>query len=183
MGLAAVLFGAASLLYPAIVYAVHDVVAPSAFIAAILLLIALRLATSGGSAERSWRWALVAVVVAMLIIGALDAVLAVRAYPVLMSLSVAAVFGVTLWRPPSLIERFARMRQPALPQGAVVYCRRLTVAWTGFLIFNAAVAGATALWADIIVWSLWTGLISYVLIAILFLGEMAVRPFLLRHKA
>ena len=32
----------------------------------------------------------------------------------------AALFGITLWYPPSLIERIARLREPDLPPGAGV---------------------------------------------------------------
>ena len=36
-----------------------------------------------------------------------------RLYPVLVNLTLLALFAWTLWRPPSLIERLARWREPS----------------------------------------------------------------------
>lgn len=183
VGLLTALLGAASLLYPAAVYFAREVVSPAAFVAAVLALLAVRLVSGSNGDARAWRLPILGTAVVLLLIGLLDMTLAVKAYPVLMSLAAAALFWHTLRHPPSLIERFARLRHPALSPEGVGYCHRVTVIWTIFLLCNAAVAAATALWGSLALWSLWTGLISYLLTAGLFLGEMAVRPFLLRHRA
>lgn len=165
-----------SLLYPALVYIGRDSVSPPIFVAVVLAIIALRLVTGGTSAR--WRLALVGAAVGTIAISVLDTALAVKAYPVLMSTGVAAVFGFTLFKPPSLIESIARLREPDLPPEGASYCRKLTMVWVVFLLFNAAVAASTALWSSIELWSLWTGLISYLLMGALFFGEMGIRPFL-----
>ena len=170
-----------TLLYPAMVYFARDAVSPSTFIAVVVVMLALRLVSGQAFNDRAWRFLILGMASGVLLIGLLDTPLAVRAYPVLMSLSVAALFWHSRRHPPSLIERFARLRYPDLPPEGVQYCQRVTMVWAIFLVFNALVAAATALWGSLALWSLWTGLISYLLTAALFLGEMAVRPFLLRH--
>lgn len=166
---------AGSVLYPGLVYFGRETVSPFAFVALVLVLICLRLAVAGSQAAQHWRFPLLFVALGVMTLAALDLNLAVLAYPVLMSLGVAALFGYTLLSPPSLIERIARLREPDLAPAGVSYCRKVTVVWTLFAIFNGAVAGGTALWGSLEMWSLWTGLISYLLMGLLFAGELAVR--------
>lgn len=90
-------------------------------------------------------------------------------------LSILAAFGYSLAKPPSMIERFARMREPNLPPFAVAYTRTVTKVWCGFFIVNGAIALGTALWATPAVWSLYNGVIAYVLMGVLFAGEYLVR--------
>ena len=53
-------------------------------------------------------------------------------YPVLVSAVLLLVFAWSLYFPPSVIERLARLSEPELPASAVVYTRRVTVAWCFF---------------------------------------------------
>lgn len=177
----AVLVGA-SLLYPALVYAGRGAVPPLAFVAVALALIGLRLAGSTGPA-RVWRLPLAG---AALVIGALallDGGLAAKAYPVVLSLGTAAVFGLSLVRPPSLIERFARLREPDLPPAGQAYCRVVTMVWTAWLVLNAVIAAALALWGSDEAWALWTGVVAYLVMGALFGGEVLVRRVLRRRAA
>ncbi len=87
----------------------------------------------------------------------------------------AAVFGLSLLFPPTIVERIARITEPNLPPGGVVYTRRVTAIWAVFLLFNAVVSAATALWGTLAQWTLWNGLISYLLMGTLFAGELIVR--------
>ncbi len=91
---------------------------------------------------------LILVVVALSLLGVMDAALAARLYPILMGLAFAAAFGLSLLRPPSLIEVFAALTDPADPEPAArAYMRAVAWVWFGFLLCNAAVATAT-LWAE-----------------------------------
>jgi len=173
--LAAVLLGAAGVLYPLLVYIGRAAVPPLAFVGVALALIALRLAVSRGSLARPWRAPLAGAAVAIAVLAPLDAQLAAKAYPVVLSLGVAALFGASLVRPPSLIERFARLTEPDLPPAGQAYCRKVTMAWTVWLLANAAVAAALALWGSEAAWALWTGLIAYLVMALLIGGEVLVR--------
>jgi acyl-coenzyme A synthetase/AMP-(fatty) acid ligase/3-hydroxymyristoyl/3-hydroxydecanoyl-(acyl carrier protein) dehydratase len=55
------------------------------------------------------------------------------------------------------------------------YCRKVTVVWCVFFIFNGGIAAAVVFFASDALWSLYTGGISYILIGILFGGELMVR--------
>jgi len=81
-----------------------------------------------------------------------------------------------------MIERFARIREPDLSLGGQIYTRRVTQVWTGFLVANSAIAAATAVWGTVEQWTLWNGLISYLLMGGLFIGEIALRRFVRRDK-
>ena len=171
----AVALVAASLLYPGIVYVTRAVVPPLVFIAVALALIGLRLATLRSSMERVWRLPLLSAATIIAALAALDTPLAVKAYPAAVSLAAATVFGATLLHPPSLIERFARLREPDLPPGAQSYCRKLTVVWTVWLIANTVIATVLSLPGHEQAWALWTGLVAYLVMGALFAGEIVVR--------
>ena len=97
------------------------------------------------------------------------------ATPVVGSALGAFVFGKSLATVP-LVERFARAHQPPeLMPELVGYCRSVTALWCAFLAANAVLALALALLAPLSAWALYTGLISYVLMGLLFAGEWLVR--------
>jgi len=96
-------------------------------------------------------------------------------YPLLVNGLMLLIFGWSLVSPPSLIERLARIQHPDLPPEGVVYTRRVTQVWCGFFIVNGALAAATAVWGSLEIWSLYNGLIAYVLMGLLFAGEYLVR--------
>jgi len=98
-----------------------------------------------------------------------------RMYPSLLNLSGLAVFGYTLFSPPSMIERFARLQHGELSARAISYTRRVTYIWCGFFLANACIAAYTALFATREVWALYNGLVAYGLMGILFAGEWLVR--------
>ena len=172
----------ASLLYPFLVYYGMQRVPPLAMVAFALAVIGIRLLTLRHEAARMWRAPLLAAAFGLAVLAALDGTLAAFAYPVLLSLGMAALFGHSLLRPPSLIERFARLTDPAFPPEGVAYCRTVTVVWTAFLTANAAVAAGLAVWSTPEAWTLWTDLVAYLLMGMLFAGEYAVRQIVLRRR-
>jgi len=95
-------------------------------------------------------------------------------YPVLVSISMLAVFGFSLKSPPTVPERLARLRHGELPAHAVAYCRKVTLLWCCFFVVNAAVALCTVFLSRK-AWVLYNGLISYLLIGLLMAGEYAYR--------
>lgn len=95
-------------------------------------------------------------------------------YPVLMSVGSLMVFAFTLKFPPSMIERFARLHEPNLPESGVRWTYKVTQVWCGFFAVNALIALATV-WADTKVWAVYNGFISYMLMGGLLLGEWGLR--------
>lgn len=173
----------AGLLYPALVYVGRSAVPPLAFVALALALIGARFAVCSSPLARVWRLPLVGAAGLIALLAALDGTLAVKAYPVLLSLGTGLVFAASLLRPPSLIETFARLREPDLPPDGQAYCRTVTVVWTVWLMLNAAIAGGLAVWGSDEAWALWTGIIAYAVMGVLFGGEFLVRHAVRRRHA
>jgi uncharacterized membrane protein len=96
-------------------------------------------------------------------------------YPVLVNAALLAVFGYSLLRPPTVIERIAQVTDaPRTPEG-IRYTRRVTIAWVVFFLVNGGIALYTALLTSLNTWALYNGFIAYLLIAALFGGEWLIR--------
>jgi len=100
-----------------------------------------------------------------------------RLYPAGVSLALLTVFALSLWSPPTVIERLARLGRGVaeLPPDAVRYTRHVTEVWCGFFALNAAVAIWSAVAASREVWALYNGFLAYVAMCVLFFGERVVR--------
>jgi uncharacterized membrane protein len=107
------------------------------------------------------------------ILNQLDFILAV---PIAVSSVFLGTFGVTL-RPGSrsMVERFARLQEPALIPEKQAWCRLWTKIWCVFFVLNAITAGILGWLAPLEWWALYTGLISYVLTGIVFGVEVLLR--------
>jgi uncharacterized membrane protein len=166
------------LLYPVAVYfgLTHFGVAPIAVLLSVMAL--LRMWLSRGSAM--WPLALLA-----LLCGVISLVLNnehwIKLYPVAMNAGALIIFAATLFKPPSFIERIARMMEPDLPESGVRWTRQVTKVWCLFFIINGSIAFYTAQHASLAVWTLYNGLISYVLMGALLLGEYVARGFVRKN--
>lgn len=100
---------------------------------------------------------------------------ALRLLPALNSAAWLIGFGYTLWRPPSMIERFARLQNPQLDARGVRYTRAVTQVWCGFFAINFIIALYTAGFSDFALWALYNGCIAYVAMGVLFALEYWVR--------
>lgn len=96
-------------------------------------------------------------------------------YPVVVNVVMLAVFGGSLWSTMPIIERLARLQEPNLPPQAVRYTRRVTQIWSGFFIVNGSVALFTVVYGDMTLWTLWNGMIAYLLMGTLMAGEWLIR--------
>ena len=102
-------------------------------------------------------------------------------YPVMVSAILLTVFTSSLWAEQTLIERLARLKEPELsPQGAA-YTRRLTKIWCLFFMINILITSVLILLKHWHLWMVYTGVISYLLMGLLFVGEWLYRRFIL-HK-
>jgi uncharacterized membrane protein len=90
-----------------------------------------------------------------------------------------AAFGVTFLRSLSgtpLVEHFARMIRPTLSPAEKAHCRAFTKVWGIYLLVLAAVGLAFAGLASLAVWTVYAGVVSYALIALLYGIEFLSRP-------
>lgn len=105
-----------------------------------------------------------------------------KLYPVIMNTFLFLGFAYTIVKPPTMIFRFAQIQDKTILDSPDLediknYTKKVTIIWCIFFVFNGAVAAITSQFASDFVWSLYNGLISYVLIGVLIVGEMIVRKF------
>ncbi|MEQ9746152.1 hypothetical protein ACIPUP_09935 [Pectobacterium actinidiae] len=96
-------------------------------------------------------------------------------YPVAVNSVMLMLFGGSLYSGMPLVERLARLQEPDLPAQAISYTRRVTKVWCWFFIVNGSIAVLTCLVGNLHWWTLWNGVISYVLMGMLMGGEWLIR--------
>lgn len=103
--------------------------------------------------------------------------------PVVLNVLLCAVFAGTL-RPggEAMVSRFARIEHgSALPPDLVRYTRFLTGLWAVFFAAMAMVSSGLALLGSVETWSLFTNLLNYLLVVLLFALEYLYRRLRFRH--
>ncbi len=165
------------LAYPLLVYVLLGRTGPVAF-AGLLALMAVLRALSAGKRSGAWLQALLLLLFAGLLLlrGSVESL---RYYPVAVNAAMLILFATSLLYPPTLIERLARLSDPELPAEGVRYTRRLTQVWCAFFVANGLAALWTARHASWEHWTLYNGLIAYVLMSALLTGEWLLRKRLL----
>ncbi len=174
--LVAIVLGVLLVLYPLLVYVGLQQFGPRA-LACILLLAALAKLVATKLARQpmgNGAWLLLAATVAGGLTLLTGSVIGLKFYPVIVNLVMLGLFGMSLYRPPSMIERFARLQTPDLPAHAIGYTRKVTWVWCGFFVVNGAIASLSVFASDQL-WALYNGLLSYVFIGLLLAGEYLIR--------
>ncbi len=164
--------------FPALVYFGRDRLSPQVLAVVLVLIVWLRKRIAFGMRPSPW---LVAggLLLAFLALGRND-VLPLKLYPVLVNGALLAIFAASLWYPPPVAERIARLGIPDLPAEIVAYTRKVTQAWCVFFAANALTALWTAVWGSDDVWFYYNGIIAYLLAGLMFAGEWFLRRRLLR---
>ncbi|MDV7341023.1 hypothetical protein RYZ26_15560 [Terasakiella sp. A23] len=166
------------LAYPFAVYFGLQVFSPLTIAFCLLGFLAIRLFVQWREKKQMIEMvALVLTLICVAVLMVVDQMLAVKSYPVALSLSLAAVFSYSVLHPPTFIERFARLLEPNLNEKGVRYTRKVTVVWIGFFIVNASISAGTALYGDLDVWTFYNGFLSYIFIGVVMGIELLVRQF------
>lgn len=176
-------FAGVSILYPILAAIAVRYFGPGWVLVGLLGLLALRGVL--GVARKlpgGLTYGLLFVAAALALVSLYDRELSVRLYPAFVNAAMFVAFAHSLARPPSMIERFARVVEPALPESGVRYTRNVTWIWTAFFVLNGAIATWTALYATWNAWAVYNGVIAYIAIGLLFAGEMLLRPLFRREK-
>jgi len=104
--------------------------------------------------------------------------------PALINLFMLVIFSRSLFSGRTMIEEFAvRIHsrgvkgRVTLSQERIEYCRRVTLAWCGLFLINGIFSFLLAFIGELRWWSLHTGVLSYVLMGMLFLGEYLWRRY------
>jgi len=174
------LAGALTLLYPAVIYLGLQYSTPRIMALALVVLAALRAGVAG---QPGWRLLAMAACVLAVIVGMTGSAMPLKLYPALVNATMLALFAWSLWRPPTIVERIARLQDPALPPEGVAYTRRVTMAWCVFFVLNGALAMLTAALGDDRVWAVYNGGIAYLLMGAMFAGEWLVRRRVMARHA
>jgi len=100
----------------------------------------------------------------------------VLAVPVAINALLLLSFGATLRRGRvPMIEGFARVHRPLLSEARLRWCRQWTVVWCAFFAVNGGIALVLALTAPLASWTLYNGLLAYVLMGLLLAAEWIAR--------
>ncbi|MEP0355393.1 MAG: hypothetical protein ABJH06_02985 [Paraglaciecola sp.] len=172
-----------AILYPIIAYFGLKYCNPSIVSALLILLLTLRFVLDKSSSHKHKHFKLVFGAILTLLMFSLlsNSDYGIKFYPVAMSLMFFAMFSYSLIYPPTVIERFARIKNKNLSDYGVSYTRFFTKVWCGFFILNAGISFYTALYSDIEIWTLYNGIISYILMGILGASEWLIRQTV-KHK-
>ncbi len=132
--------------------------------------------------RENWLWLTIALLTGVLIAARLfsiDAIL--KLSPLLIHSSLLIIFIQSLNTTP-LIERFARLDfGDPLPPGIADYCRNVTLIWVLFFAANIIGGIWLAVWGSDAAWVVYNGMIVYLLITALLLGEYLWRRIAFRH--
>ena len=103
--------------------------------------------------------------------------------PVVINTALAILFGASLRAGHEpVIAAFARIEHGGvLPPDLARHARTITWLWTLLLAAMAVAAVALAAWAPLELWSLFANVVSYALVAALFVGEYLYRRVRFRH--
>jgi len=175
-----VLAGLALVSYPLVVWRGLTGASPRVLALVLLLLIApaalVRLRSRAAGPARGLAVLPLVTVALFGLAGMLDSLGLVLLVPVAVNATLLAVFGATLRRGAlPMIERFARLQESELTPAETEWCRLWTVLWCAFFAANGATAALLAWLAPLAWWSLYNGLLAYVLIGALLLGEWILR--------
>lgn len=167
------------LLYPFLIYlGLHEfqprVIACLLLIAAILRLIANKY---GENKEvemgMSLYWIAAAILVTIFTF-VTDLKLGLYLYPPLVNLIFFTFFSISLFHPPTVIERIARRHRSEMPVKAIVYTRRVTQTWCLFFLINGGISVMSISYSEEW-WVLYNGFITYILIGLMLAGEYLIR--------
>jgi len=174
------ILGGLIVLYPIFVYFGIQYMQPWEIAAFLLFILCIRFVASKFKAGVDNKWSR-----HLLILGGVYCLFAIWMnnsisllfYPVLISFSLLMIFVTSLFFPPPIIERLARLQHPNLPEQGIRYTRRVTQVWCVFFLINGCISFVTALWCSFAMWSLYNGFISYLL-----MGSVMGIEYLVRIK-
>ena len=198
------LLALALLAYPGVVYLLAESSGPTVTACLFALVAGGRLLLAKNLSTGTVVGLIMALLALCVITIVIKSVVAVKFYPVAFSSALALWCAYTLRSPPTAIERLlnavnqtaaglpkpllARIPQAAMGDAGLAptkvqrrYMRGLTQSWAVFFVLNALITAYTAIATSTGVWALYTGIVSYVLIGLLVLLEMAYRPLYQRR--
>ncbi len=175
-----IVLGGVFLLYPLIVFFGLQWFEPSVLALVLVALAILRYRFSNKKMPIPFLKVIGINIILLLSFSALaNSAFLLKLYPVVMSLSFFTIFSYSLYKPPAVITLIARSKEPLTING-LVYTEKVTKVWCWFFIINALVALWTVFQHQDY-WLIYNGLISYLLMAVLFICEWLIRKKFNKH--
>ena len=165
----------AFIIYPVLVYFLLDGYGVVPLAVVLILLLALRLIAAFHRDSALLWGGLAALAVALLVLTLSKSATLLMLYPMMVSILLLLLFAWSLVNPPTMIERVSSRAGMPVPKEAIGYVRGVTWVWCGFFCFNAVVSAMLAWLGVTQYWAIYNGLISYVLMGMLFVGEYIYR--------
>lgn len=100
-------------------------------------------------------------------------------YPVIVNLIFITIFAYSL-KNEAIITKLAKLKDKNLPSKAIPYTRKLTKIWIGFFIVNLLITLVLITKEDKTYWAYYCGIISYIIMGILFISEYIYRKVILK---
>lgn len=107
---------------------------------------------------------------------------AFQVYPLMISGGLLAVFAGSLLTQKSMIQRFAEVYEKDITPQKQAYMRKVTQLWCIFFIVNFGVSAYTWQAMSLSAWTWYNGVISYLFIGLLLVGEYAYRKLIFLKK-
>jgi uncharacterized membrane protein len=100
-------------------------------------------------------------------------------YPALADLVYITIFGTSLFIPPTIVYSFINVFDKKLTEHLEKayfenYCHKCTIYWCIFFIVDFIISLITAFFGSDLVWGVYNGGITYVLMGLLFVGEYVI---------
>jgi uncharacterized membrane protein/3-hydroxymyristoyl/3-hydroxydecanoyl-(acyl carrier protein) dehydratase len=181
----AVLQSLIAVAYPALIYFGLKALEPRELGVLVLVLLALRVLVSARGNFKAYTrayWLPVSAVASMATLTSIsNHPLSLLLTPVAINLGLLGAFAASLFQAESTVERFAKLQAPDLSPAELQYCRRVTAVWCAFFIANGGTALGLAMLGNIELWTLYSGVVSYVLIGMMFAVEYVYRHWRFRR--
>lgn len=175
----AVLLTLMILIYPPLVHwSIHyDKLEYATYLLSLLLILPALMSIYQNRRISSGSGAVILLGVALLLFSRWQGINLMQLIPVAINGLLCGVFASSLMKGnTALITRIASiMHNGSMPVRVVAYTRKVTIVWALFFFLLAATNLLLAIFAPLEIWSLFANLLSYVLIACLFLAEYFFR--------
>jgi uncharacterized membrane protein len=162
--------------YPFIVYFGLSIFPPSFFGLVLVVVLALRFGLLLPGERSTLLPVLIFFLVYAIAAVIFDSARLLLFYPALVNFTLFLVFALSLKSGEPLLLRIVRARGVAINEHTPRYLYWLTLVWSVFFVLNGLVSIFTST-LSMRAWTLYNGLISYFIVAILFAGEMLFRRY------
>jgi len=105
----------------------------------------------------------------------------VKFIPIIIHATLFLLFFQSLRLKQPIIEKFAKLDFPVLPEGMAEHCLFITRVWAIFFALNILINIGMIFWFPHAYWALYNGVIVYVLIGFLVIGEYGLRKRRFAH--